>query len=416
MRGSPRGRRRSVSSGGAVPGPRGQQGAEHGLDRDGPVEHEEVDARSPGGEELLALARRVGDPEGALGLLVAPQRLELLVEELGDLRVADAAEPVQPGARDDRQDPGDDGDVDAGLAHLGEPVEVDLVVEEELADQELGAGLDLLAQIGDVGLGGGGLGVDLGVAGGADPEPARRLEAADEGRELGRAGEAAGRRGEVLLAARRVAAQGEDVLDARVGEAPQGRLEPLDRLADHAQVSHRLDPVLLLDPRRHLDGAVTGGPGGPVGDRDEPRIEPVQVLDAREQRGGSLLGLRGEELEGEAGFGAAEDLGDAHLGIVDGAGWRSGGGGRAVQGSHAASQSSSTAAGTPAPPGPRWRRTRRTGGRVEEGGASSGLVSLLGFPRSLGGPLFGLLTSLPSSPRLGRTGRRSSFLREKARV
>lgn len=42
-----------------------------------------MDPGGAGGEQLLALPRRVGDPEGALGVGVAVEGGELLVEALG---------------------------------------------------------------------------------------------------------------------------------------------------------------------------------------------------------------------------------------------------------------------------------------------------------------------------------------------
>ncbi len=294
--------------------------AEDRLHRGRPVEHEEVDPGRAGGEELLALPRRVGDAEGALGVGIAVERGELLVEPLGDPGIADAAEPVQAFARDDRQDPGDDRHVDPGLPNPFDPVEVDRVVEEELADQELGARFDLLAQEGDVGIGVGRLRMDLGEARGADPESRGRLAAADERGELGGAAEPARRRREVPVAARRVAAEGEDVLDPGVGKPAEDRIEPFDRLPDDAQVSHRLDPVVALDPGRDLDRPLAGGARGAVGDRDEARLQPIQVLDAREQGRDALLGLRREELEREAGIAAraGQKIGNSHPRIVGG--------------------------------------------------------------------------------------------------
>ena len=52
----------------------------------------------------------------------------------------------------DRHDPGDDRHGDARRARLLDEVEVELVVEEELGDQEAGAGLLLLARVAQVAL------------------------------------------------------------------------------------------------------------------------------------------------------------------------------------------------------------------------------------------------------------------------
>ncbi len=186
---------------------------------------------------------------------------------------------MQAGAGDDRQDPGDDRHLDTGVANLLEPIEVDGVVEEELADQELGAGVDLLAKEGDVGLRRCGLGVDLGKARGTDAEPRRRLAAADERGQLGRAAQAARWRREIGLPARRIPAQGEDVVDPGGFETVEDRVEALDRLADDAEVRHRLDPVVALEPGRDLDRSLACRTGRPVGDGDEPRLKRSERLD-----------------------------------------------------------------------------------------------------------------------------------------
>src|SRR5581483_10275148 len=70
-------------------------------------------------------------------------------------------------------------------------------------------------------------------------------------------------------------------------------------LAHAAQVGHRLDPVLALDPARGLDRALAGRAAGAVGDRDEVGLEAAQRLDGREQRLVALRRARWEELERE---------------------------------------------------------------------------------------------------------------------
>ena len=100
---------------GALPGPRGLQRAEDGADRRvGVVERVEVEALDAGREQLLGLARGVGDAPGALGDGVAVAAPEPLVQRLRDVRVADLAEADEAGVAADGQDAGEDRDVDAG--------------------------------------------------------------------------------------------------------------------------------------------------------------------------------------------------------------------------------------------------------------------------------------------------------------
>ena len=84
--------------------------------------------------------------------------------------------------------------------------------------------------------------------------------------------------------ARRVAAQRQHVLDPDRREPVEDRGQPVAGLADAAQVGHRLEPVLALDPLDDLHGAVAGRAAGAVGDRDVVGLERLQGLDGLEQQ------------------------------------------------------------------------------------------------------------------------------------
>ena len=124
--------------------------------------------------------------------------------------------------RRDRHDAGDDRHLDAGqVAALAEVVEV-AIVEEELRADVVGAGVHLSLQVvhllEPVRRGR----VPLGEAGDADAEAARvgdAFTALDERDQVARVAE--GVRGAVVVrhVLRRVAAQGQNVVDARVGIA-----------------------------------------------------------------------------------------------------------------------------------------------------------------------------------------------------
>src|SRR5690606_22445419 len=114
---------------------------------------------------------------------------------------------------EDGEDAGDEGDGDAEL--LGEVVvelEVVFVVEEELGEDEIGAGIDLGAEVEPIGVFAGGAGdVALGESGGANGESA---EGANEGDEFCGILEAALGGDPGACAAGGISAEGEDVLDA----------------------------------------------------------------------------------------------------------------------------------------------------------------------------------------------------------
>ena len=129
-------------------------------------------------------------------------------------------------------------------------VEVHGVVEEQLGDQEVDARADLLGEVAQVVLGTGRVDVRLGEAGGADRE---RVAAGDQRDQLARVLEAAVGLRPRLLARRRVAAQGEHVVDASVLHLRERRLQLGRGRADAREVRHRLEAVLLADPLDDLD-------------------------------------------------------------------------------------------------------------------------------------------------------------------
>ena len=188
-----------------------------------------MDAGGAAREQVGALERRVRDAEldHRVGVL-APQ-LELLEQRAGDRGAAHLREALDLLDVRDRDDPGDDRDLDPDGARLLDPVEVEPVVEEQLRDQEARARRELLAQepevVGEVDR----LGVHLGKAGGAD---AQVVVLADQRGQLGRVVQAAGMRAPLGLAPRRVAAQREHVVDAGVADLVEDLAQPTqDRCA-----------------------------------------------------------------------------------------------------------------------------------------------------------------------------------------
>jgi hypothetical protein len=136
---------------------------------------------------------------------------------------------------------------------------------------------------------------------------------ADQRRQLGGGLQAAGVGLPLGLAARRIAAQGEHVLDPGVADLVQDLAQALDRLAYAAEMGHRLDSQVLLDPLRDLHRALARAASRAVGDRDEVRTQVAERGQRLAQGHLSLRRLRREELEREDGLGRGlDDLVDAH--------------------------------------------------------------------------------------------------------
>ena len=260
-------------------------------------------------QEIGALEGRVSDPELCNRFRVVGAPVELPFEILGDRRAAHVREAVDLAVVRDRHDARHDGHVDARGAGLVDVVEVDLVVEEELGDQEARARLHLLARVAQVARAIRGVEVHLGEARGAHAE----VEAlADQPDQLHRVGEPARVRLPRGLAARRVAAEGEHVLDAGGLDLLEELHEALARLADARQVRHRLDAEVALDRLRDLDGAVAGGAAGAVGHRDVVGLVVLQDLERVPERLLPLVGLRREELERKDGPLPVKQVCDPH--------------------------------------------------------------------------------------------------------
>jgi len=196
----------------------------------------------------------------------------------------------------DRHDPRDDRHVDARRPGPAEEVEVAAVVEEQLGDQEIDTGSDLLGEMPQIVLRAARMDVRLGEAGGADRE---RVAGGDQLDELTRVLEAALRLRPLLLPGRRIAPQGQDVVDPGSLHLGKRGVELGDCRADAGEVCHRLEPPLLPDPLDDLDRLLPGRAARTVGDRDEGRLERAQLGERRIQVLLAHGGLRREELEGE---------------------------------------------------------------------------------------------------------------------
>ena len=136
----------------------------------GVVHRVEMDAVDTMGGKIDDLVDRVSDAGIAerLGVILEPREHGRELAGQGS-----AAEPDHPPdllGIDHRHDPRLDRDGDPGDVTALEKSIEERVIEEELRDQVLGTGIDLLTQMADVRSGRRGLGVCLRVAGGEDVE------------------------------------------------------------------------------------------------------------------------------------------------------------------------------------------------------------------------------------------------------
>ena len=136
---------------------------------------------------------------------------------------------------------------------------------------------------------------------------------ADELDQLARVLEAALGLRPLLLALRRIAAQGEDVLEAEAAHLVERGAQLVDGRADAGEVRHRLQADLVADALHDLERLAARRPAGAVGDADEVRGQRSQARE-RQVEVRLALGRPGrEELEGEdRAIARRVDLVDAH--------------------------------------------------------------------------------------------------------
>jgi hypothetical protein len=144
------------------------------------------------------------------------------------------------------------------------------VVQEELGDQELDPGLDLLAEVREILLEARRFVVFLGVAGAPQAETEAAL---DERHQLVRMAESARDRLPVRLIRGRISAQGEHVLDSPALHLLEAAGQFLGAATGAGHVGHRREPGLLLDSIHQLCGLLARRSASAAGHRDEARLE-----------------------------------------------------------------------------------------------------------------------------------------------
>ena len=271
-----------------------------------------MEAVDVGGEEFAALARGPIDavPEDGFGIL--GNRVEFDVHLFGNGRAAHGGEFLDLGDGGDGHDAGDDGHGDADVPAAIDEAEEDGVVEVELGDNEIGAGIDLGLEASQIGFEVGGFGMFFGIAGATETEFFREMlaQVADQINGVLEIGEPAlGRFGQI---GGPVAAQGEDVFDAVCGEVLEDVVDVVQPLPDAGEMGHRFELELLLDFERDLQRAGAGAAGGAVGARGEGWTQLVQARERIEEIGHRLVGLRRKELERDRRPRGLEDVADFH--------------------------------------------------------------------------------------------------------
>lgn len=241
------------------------EGLEYSHGGAGLIEAIEMNAGCALAEEFVDLAGGVLDAELGDGFIVVAEGVELSEEGRGEFGAAEFGKFAGLSAGEDGEDSWDEGDMDAEI--FGEKIsehKVVRIVEEELGDDEVCAGLDFVAEVGPVDEFASGAGdVAFWESSGADAESVVGVE---EGDELGGELEAADCFYEGARAARGVAAEREDVFDI----AGAGFLDDVGELVaggvDASEVHHRGAVPLALNAVDDSDGFFPGAAASAIGD------------------------------------------------------------------------------------------------------------------------------------------------------
>src|SRR3954453_1610835 len=126
------------------------QPIEHVTRRERTIERIEMDAGRATSDQVAALSRRVLDAERADGVGVVAARLARGEQRRRNGRAAERGEALDLREVRDRHDAGDDRHFDTRAARALDERKIVLVVEEELRDQKVSAGLDLGLEIAEI--------------------------------------------------------------------------------------------------------------------------------------------------------------------------------------------------------------------------------------------------------------------------
>src|ERR1700687_6165653 len=195
-----------------------------------------------------------------------------------------------------RHDAGHDRNFDAARANPVEIAKIEVVVEEDLGNGAGSTCIDLGFEDIDVGIEVAAFRMLLGVGGDGNLDV--RMLPLDTGHEIRRMAIAVRMRGVGCAdAARRIAAQCDDMADADIVIAADDIVDLAARRADAGQMRGRQKVGLSEDAGDGGMGALPGRSAGAIGDRDEIGRERRETLDGLPQAALHLLRLRREELE-----------------------------------------------------------------------------------------------------------------------
>src|SRR5262249_26960136 len=271
------------------------------------VESIEMNPWSAGAQELGALPRPVLDAERESSLGIVAGALERLGERRRHRVARQLRDALDLARVRDRHDARHERDADACPARALDEAEVAGVVVEQLRDDDVETGVDLLLQVPDAHVEVAGLGMALRVS--ATDQAERMGALPDEADQVDGVPEAVARRYEAGVF-RKVAPDGDEVLDAARQDEVAVSRDVVAAGLDGGDVDRAVDPEPLdaFDDRDRCLARLAAG----ARDRHEGRTEGPERVDGAQERRLALRRARREELEGDERVALVEQLLDLH--------------------------------------------------------------------------------------------------------
>mmetsp|Transcript_11936 Transcript_11936/g.35190 ORF Transcript_11936/g.35190 Transcript_11936/m.35190 type:complete len:302 (-) Transcript_11936:110-1015(-) len=266
-----------------------------------------MEARHAAFKDALAHFSPVLNAECLQTCLVVLQRLDLVMELLRHLGLAEAGHALESAICHDRHNTRNNRHINADRAAVLDKLEEDVHVVEKLRDDELTACLNLLLQILDIvpvillhllRVIHNCVWVCLRVACHCDAKVITKLFP-DELDQVQRAAKAPLDGLKLFLALGRIATQRKDVLDALLLGLIQSRLQRVHGDVGACEVHHSVNTDLVLHLGRDVQGHTGGGAARTPGDVAEDWRMRHHALLALKQVLNALLRARREELERE---------------------------------------------------------------------------------------------------------------------
>jgi two-component system sensor histidine kinase KdpD len=275
------------------------------------IERVEMNSRCAVRDQIDALRRRVGHPQLHYRLRIVAAAIKLRAQLKGQRSAARDRKALHLRRIRDRHNSRNYWNANAGGSCSFHKVPVVAVVEKELCDQKIEAFIHFPLQVIQIHRRITAFGMFLRVGSAAHAKRSA-MPLFDKSSQFAGIAKSPFRRHERRLALRRIAAEGQNVLDAGRCETVQNRAYLLLGGAHAGQVSHGFDARLPFDPRDDVYGFFARGTASTPGDGDECGLERPEIRNSPFELKDALIRLRREELKRDRRCSGGKKIPDEH--------------------------------------------------------------------------------------------------------